>query len=120
MSNNPALAEPAPAPRAVLAERRASVRHVCDQEVLSRPLEMPDSISWGAKVHDISRGGLGLLICYPFRPGTFLAIDLRTGEAPSRTLLVRVVYAKDQADGSWFVGCEFIAPLTDTELDSLT
>ncbi len=116
MSPDPVLVEAAPAVR---AERRASVRHVCEQEVLSRPLEMPESICWGAKVQDISRGGLGLLVCYPFKPGTFLAIDLRTGEAPGRTLLARVVHVQDQADGSWFVGCEFAATLTEAELEAL-
>jgi hypothetical protein len=119
MSNHPVLADLAPAPRAPGGDRRASVRHVCDQEALSRPLELPDAISWGAKVHDVSRGGLGLLLCYPFKPGTFLAVDLRCGQAASRTVLVRVVHATDQADGTWSVGCEFAAPLSDAELAAL-
>ena len=115
MLNEPVLVGPSP----VLLDRRASVRHVCDQEALSRPLELPDAISWGAKVHDISRGGLGLLLCYPFKPGTFLAVDLQSSRAVSRTLLVRVVHVTDQADGSWFVGCEFAAPLTEEEVAAL-
>jgi hypothetical protein len=119
MINDPVLVD-TPAPLRVPVDRRASVRHVCDQEALSRPLENSDTISWGAKVQDISRGGVGLLLCYPFKPGTFLAIDLRLSQTATRTLLARVVHVKDQADGSWLVGCEFAAPLGKAELDALT
>jgi hypothetical protein len=116
MMNEPVRAGLSPAPATDTLERRASVRHVCDQEALSRTLEQPDAISWGAKVHDISRGGLALLLCYPFKPGTLLAVDLRLGRAPSRTLLVRVVHVADQADSTWSLGCEFAAPLSEQEL----
>jgi hypothetical protein len=119
MSNNPVLAVPPLVPRDPRLERRASVRHVCAQEALSRPLELPDAISWGAKVQDISRGGLGLLLCYPFKAGTFLAVDLRGGDGGSRTVLLRVVHAADQADGTWLVGGELAAPLSDAELAAL-
>ena len=116
MINEPVLAGMPVALAPATLERRAAVRHVCDQEALSRPLDLPDAISWGAKVHDISRGGLALLLCYPFKPGTCLAVDLRLGQAPSRTLLVRVVHVTDQADSTWSLGCEFAAPLSDQEL----
>lgn len=119
MPNDPVLVGAAAAPPPVMVERRASVRHVCDKEALSRPLELPDAISWGAKIQNISLGGLGLLLCYPFKPGTFLAVDLQVGQLASRTLLVRVVHVTDQADGTWSVGCEFAAPLNEEELAAL-
>jgi hypothetical protein len=116
MMNEPVLAGLSEVPAPLTLERRASVRHVSDQEALSRPLELPDAISWGAIIQDISRGGLALLLCYPFKPGTLLAVDLRIGAAPSRTLLVRVVHVADQADSTWLLGCEFVAPLSEQEL----
>ncbi len=117
--DDPVLVGPAAAPPPAMLDRRASVRHVCDHEALSRPLELPDAISWGAKIQDISRGGLRLLLCFPFKPGAFLAVDVHLGQAGSRTLLVRVVRAADQADGTWLVGCEFAAPLSEQELTAL-
>ena len=119
MRNEPTLADSPSTPAAVPCERRASVRHVCEQEALSRPLELPDAIGWGAKVQDISRGGVGLLLCYPFKPGTFLAVDLGLGQAVSRSVLVRVVHATDQADGTWLVGCQFANALSEEELAAL-
>jgi hypothetical protein len=99
-------------------ERRASVRHACEREAVSRPLELVDSICWGATVQDVSTGGIGLLLCYPFKPGTFLAVEVRD-ESRTQTFLVRVVHVADQADGNWFLGCEFAAPLREGELADL-
>ncbi|MCS7046643.1 MAG: hypothetical protein NZO58_09830 [Gemmataceae bacterium] len=50
--------------------RRESDRHVTNLEVLARPLDTSDVISWGATVRDISSNGIGLNLCYPFPPGT--------------------------------------------------
>jgi hypothetical protein len=116
MSKSPVLTEAQAAPRGVRPDRRASVRRACTLEALSRPLELSDAIAWGATVQDISAGGVGLLICYPFKPGTFLAVDLVGGHEGSRTVLVRVVHVTDQSDGTWFVGCEFALPLSEEEV----
>ena len=55
----------------------------------------------------------------PFKAGTFLAVDLRCGDGGSRTVLLRVAHVADQADGTWVVGGEFAAPLSDAELAAL-
>lgn len=96
-------------------EQRASARHVCRREGVSRPLEAVNGLSWGAVVQDISSHGVGLSLCYPFRPGTYLVVDLQ-GERP-RSLLARVIHVEDQRDGTWRVGCELIKKLTDSEVD---
>jgi hypothetical protein len=97
-------------------ERRGSPRQACSSEAVSQPLEAPETLCWGATVRDISAGGIGLTLCYPFKPGTYLAIDLKGPEA-TRTLLARVVHATDQTDGTWFIGCEFVEPLDDSEVE---
>src|SRR5262249_36910078 len=82
------------------------------------PLESPDALRWGARVKNLSAGGVNLMLCYPFKPGATLAVDLH---APSRagTLLVKVVHVTDQADGTWLLGCEFATALSDAELNAL-
>jgi hypothetical protein len=91
-------------------ERRGAVRHDCDLEAVSCPLDAPETLCWGATVQDISTGGIGLSLCYPFKPGTFLAITLQPAGQPYR-LLGKVIHVSDQADGTWFVGCEFVKEL---------
>jgi hypothetical protein len=119
MVNRPVTSAPAQLPGGATRERRASVRHVCEREGLSRPVELVDSISWGARVQDVSAGGLGLRLCYPFKPGAALAVDLRDDAGRTRTFLVRVVHAADQADGTWFLGCEFANALSEEEMAQL-
>ena len=88
-------------------------------EVLSRSLEGQDAIWWGATVRDLSSQGIGLTLCFPFKTGTYLAIDLLGPLGGNRTLLARVIHARDLADGTWHVGCEFVRPLADEELEPL-
>src|SRR5262245_20355250 len=86
-------------------ERRASERQASNREAITRPLDAADAITWGAAVRDISPQGLGLTLCYPFRAGAYLAVEITDAVGRFRTLLTRVVHAQDQADGTWHVGC---------------
>lgn len=103
-------------PHAVL-ERRHAERQATDLEALTRPLDAQNALWWGAMVRDLSSTGIGLSVCYPFRPGTYLAIDLQGIGTPGRTLLTRVVQVQDKADGTWHVGCEFVKKLSDSDLE---
>jgi hypothetical protein len=96
-------------------DHRAAVRHACHLEALSRSLEPSDTITWGAIVENLSRAGLALRLCYPFKPGTFLAVELRAGVV-KRTLLARVVHVNDLKNGTWFLGCELAHPLAETDV----
>jgi hypothetical protein len=99
-------------------ERRASVRHVCDLEAVSRPLESPVGLCWGARVRSVSLGGMSLVLCYPFKPGAFLAVEMNRQEQAANHM-VKVVHVADQSDGTWLLGCEFVKPLNDAELKAL-
>jgi hypothetical protein len=98
-----------------LAERRVTDRRDCFIDATTRPANAQDTVTWGATVRDLSHTGVGLVLCFPFRAGTYLAIDLKRD-----TLLAKVVHVEDQNDGSWNVGCEFVRPLSDEELSRLT
>jgi PilZ domain len=98
-------------------DRRAAERHFCSLEATSRPLDSDLPLSWGAVVTDIAPGGLSVTICYPFRAGTFLSIDLKTPDGMVRTLMVRVVHVQDRNDGMWRLGCEFLNPLREKEIE---
>lgn len=109
-----ALVQPVPVRELEEFERRASERNASGTQALSRPLIANDAIAWGASVRDVSDTGIGLTLCFPFNPGTYLAIDLRTAGG-TRSLLARVVHARDQADGTWHVGCEFVNKLSEND-----
>jgi hypothetical protein len=66
----------------------------------------------------VSTGGMGLLLCYPFKLGACLAVEV-LGMCPPRALLVKVIHVTDQTDGTWLLGCEFEDPLSEAELEML-
>jgi PilZ domain len=115
--NASALVQPIPQGGLEAFERRSSVRHAVTLEALSRPLDAQDAIWWGATVRNLSNSGLALSVCFPFRPGTYLAVDLQGPSGGNHTFLTRVIYARDQVDGTWQVGCEFINRLTDSDME---
>jgi PilZ domain len=98
-------------------ERRGDDRQAVSLEATSQPVEGGGTVSWGAVVHDISTGGLGISLCYPFRPGTFLAVELQNLSGLSRTLMVRVLHVHDETDGRWRLGCGFVKPLSQSEME---
>ena len=102
-------------------ERRETERLDCRLDATTGLVDAHDTLSWGASVRDVSQNGLGLTICFPFRAGTFLAIGLygNNPSAPPLTVLSRVVQVRDQDDGTWRLGCEFVKPLSEHELESL-
>jgi hypothetical protein len=100
------------------AEKRGATRQACRIGATSRPRDLGDGMAWGGTVKDISLGGLNLGLCFPFSPGTILAVDLQS-DALSPTLVCRVVHVRDHADGTWTLGCEFINPLSGSEIELL-
>jgi hypothetical protein len=99
------------------SERRGAERHLCSLEVTSHKVDEEQPLSFGAVVTDVSATGVSVKLCFPFRPGTFLAIDLQTGNNMVRTLMVRVQHVHDLSDGQWRLGCEFVKPLTESDMD---
>ncbi len=78
-------------------------------------------VSWSARVHDISAGGLSLVLARRFERGTGLAIEIpETADRPADTLLVKVVHATRLPDNQWLLGCAFVSQLSDEEVQTLS
>lgn len=98
-------------------DRRGSERHLCSLEATTHLVEPGQTISWGAVINNISAGGLNLTLCYPFRLGTFLSIDLKSPNGMIRSFMARVIHVHDRTDGMWQLGCEFLRPLSDGDIE---
>jgi hypothetical protein len=114
-----AMIQPLRGSNLVDMEKRHEVREPCRLETTSRPLEVGDAMGWGGTVKDLSAGGLKLQICFPFRPGTYLAVELPAPGGAGRSFVCRVVHVHDHSDGTWTLGCKFLKPLTDSAVDLL-
>jgi hypothetical protein len=101
-------------------ERRAWLRLPNEQDaichsVASGPEREPE-LAWSGKVRDISPAGIGLSMSRRFEPGLELVVELSVKPDASVLLPVRVVHATPDQKGLWIIGCEFIFPLGQEEL----
>ncbi len=120
MTGSLAAAESGNAP--AQGEFRVSERFVCDVPASCQPPSdwKRGGQKWLARVRDVSNGGLCLVLGRRFERGAGLAIELPGADPDSpSTLLARVMNIRPEG-GAWALGCAFISPLSDEELEALT
>jgi hypothetical protein len=101
-------------------ERRAHVRYSHALRTQCRPLGREGAASWTARVRDISRSGIALLMPREVRAGAVLVVALEgRGGRFARPILMRVVRVGPEGKGGWEVGCTFVTPLADDDLEAL-
>jgi hypothetical protein len=104
-----ALLEQAPPP-----DRRSSGRHDATGIVLVRPAEPGGELAQAARLLNLSRGGLSLLLRQPYAAGTRLAVAPLGWERPAPGP-VQVVHARPERE-YWILGCKFPTRLGHAEL----
>ena len=116
--------QPKPAQQPQAQERRVYIRHACNLNGSCQPFSAGTAeeaeMAWPAETRDVARGGIGLLVCRRFEPGTVLSIEVRApGGASPHFLMARVVRVLAEGKGSWRLGCQFITPLSEEDLQTL-
>jgi hypothetical protein len=103
------------------AERRVGVRSVCDTAILFQPLTTQKCSSWRpARIRNISVRNLGLAMEPGVPCGTILSVKLEGAHRRfRRPLIARVTRATERPGEGWHVGCTFVLPLSDEELQAL-
>src|SRR5262249_33400622 len=66
-------------------------------------------------VWDLSATGVGMLLADPPPPGTILAAELTT-ERATLPISLRAVHVRPVATGDYFLGAQFVRPLTPEEV----
>ena len=112
-SNEPTTPRP---PRE--SERRTAARHPSTLRLTCYPVGGGLGERRTARVRNVSRTGMGLVLDRHWPPGTALIVEVPGAEGvhPAR---VRVVHATSQPGGCFLVGCTFDAPLGDADLEAL-
>lgn len=112
--------EPTSSRPATGAERRTHVRYVCRMLLaLLREVGKPRETESVARIVDLSRGGLSLLVKHKFEAGTNLDVTLLTPLLP-RTLGFNVLHVSAIEKRSWLLGGAFTTPLSSEELAGLS
>jgi hypothetical protein len=107
----------------VKTERRAWVRLAGSQKVSCKPVAglttKESELRWSGTIRDVSRGGIGLILSRRFEPGTLLILELASAGKESRHLALRVVHARAERKGDWTVGCAFVCPISEEDLQTI-
>ena len=101
-------------------ERRAFIRHPCQQDGACFAIQSEDRNSWPATWYDLSTDGVSFAASRQFQEGEVLAFELQPPlEGFRRRLFVKVMHATAKANGQWVFGCRFVDKLTDYEMQAL-
>ena len=106
------------AQRLARGNQRASVRYCCAPATTGKLYVNEDQEYQRAWVINISKTGLGLMLSRPLPVGAYLAIQIRGAQGVVE-LNAHVMHATRQTQADWVIGCEFLHPLGDEELDAL-
>jgi hypothetical protein len=102
-----AAASPAPP-----IEHRAFVRHLCD---IGAAVD-----AWPARIQNISRGGVKVIVTRRFEVGTNLKLEIHVSiEDEVFMLPAKVVRVESEPSGSWCLGCAFVQEITEEEVREL-
>jgi hypothetical protein len=98
-------------------DRRARARYSLSPKTVCHPIAIQlNDKWWPATVRNISGSGMALLLPHQLKLGAPLAVDLW---GVYRLLPARVIHVEPCGEGVWDVGCEFLHPLTEQELQAL-
>jgi PilZ domain-containing protein len=105
---------------AFVKECRAHVRFAHALRSTCRPLGREGGTAWTARARDVSRSGIALVMEREVKVGTVLvvALDGLSGRF-TRPILMRVVRVRRELSKGWLVGCTFVTPLSDHEVEAM-
>src|SRR5947209_8464369 len=100
-------------------DRRVWVRYPSSAQTVVQTLGNGIDTRLSARVHNVSRGGINLVLDRSFRPGEMINIELPGGTPESTsTVLACVVHVRELAAGAWSVGCTFSEELGNKDLEA--
>ncbi len=101
-------------------ERRFWVRYPADLKSSVQLADYPGDDRVPARIRDISRGGVNLVLEQGFQPGQLLSLEMPSTDNPERVfqMLACVVRSAPEPGGRHSLGCVFSRELTEDDLFS--
>jgi hypothetical protein len=101
-------------------EQRTWPRFPCDVKAVCQAVAGPESGPQPARVLNLSRSGVGLMLPKRFDNGALLNVELEAADRSfRRTVLACVVHVNTRPDGQQALGCNFIRALSEEDLRRL-
>lgn len=109
-------AKPARAAATEEAERRVWVRYPANLQATWQAAQAPEE-RLSARVRDISRGGINLVVQRRLQPGDLLSVELPRSDQATHSVLACIIRVEPLAEGEWALGCVFSCELGDEDLE---
>jgi hypothetical protein len=101
-------------------ERRVTVRYAINKRGLINVVAVLKEGVQAAHVHDISAGGIALVMEMRLQPGVLLTAELyNSSRLFFCSRLMRVTHVAEKEDGGYLIGCQFSSPLAYDQLQAL-
>ena len=100
------------------SERRTAARHASTLRIACYPAGGGLAERRTARVRNVSKTGIGLILDRNWQPGQALILELPLGEGV-RQARARVVHATSQPGGCFLVGCTLDQSLSDADVQAL-
>ena len=97
------------------SDRRRAERFRCGYHATCQQISLTSGDPCHAEVRDLSQSGVGILSGQPFRPGSFLRVELGKGSPiVGYEMRVKVIHSSRQPGCIWLNGCVIVeaAPVT--------
>jgi c-di-GMP-binding flagellar brake protein YcgR len=98
-------------------DRRVWVRFQSHLDISCEPAGPVQGERVQAQLHDISRGGIRLLLEDRVQEGDLLSVELPSEKGENCTVLACTVWVEPRGEAGWLVGGSFSAELTDEDLE---
>jgi hypothetical protein len=99
-------------------ERRSTERYPSEHATRIRPAD--GGADMMARIQDVSRGGIRLIVDQPVPSGAMIHIQLPSPNHDPHTMVMAcVVHSRPTHHGSYALGCSFSTDLNDTDLSLL-
>jgi PilZ domain len=96
-------------------DRRAHRRHAADVVTVCRTVGTQGE--WQARIRDVSRTGISLVVPHFLSAGSMIRVDLPgPPDGPHTTVLACVMYCRELGEGQRVLGCVFSLELSDAEM----
>jgi hypothetical protein len=108
---------PAEKAAALEEDRRVWVRHPSGAETVVQAMGNGVDSRLSARVRNVSRGGINLVVNHRFEPGDVISIELPGGTPQlASTALACVVHVRGEGESVWGLGCTFAEELSEADL----
>jgi len=103
-----------------VGNRRATIRYRCAPASTGAVFASDDHEFQRAWIDNISCGGIGLFLSKPIADGSVIAVQLKSSvDDATHQLNGQVIHSNLREPFGWYIGIQFVEPISADTLDSL-